>query len=140
MRDLMNNIDLKRGLSPAVAVTNNAAFVSEILDTRGLKSATFALLTGSIADADVTFTVLAEESEDSGLAGQTAIADANLLGTELLATPLFSSDNKAFKLGFADTMRYIRVTITPAANTGDIYLAGVWITEPSIVPTANPPA
>lgn len=140
MRDLMNNIDLKRGLSPAVAVTNNTAFVSQILDTRGLKSATFALLTGSLADTDATFTVLAEEGDASNLSDNTAIADGNLLGTEVLATPLFSSDNKVFKLGFIDTKRYIRVTITPADNTGDVYLAGVWITEPETVPSANPPA
>ena len=140
MRDLMNNIDLKRGLSPAVAVTNNTAFVSQILDTRGLKSSTFALLTGSLADTDATFTVLAEEGDSATLTDNTAIADANLLGTEVLATPLFSSDNKVFKLGFVDTKRYIRVTVTPADNTGDVYLAGVWITEPATVPTANPPA
>ncbi len=118
MRDLMNNIDLKRGLSPAVAVTNNTAFVSQILDTRGLKSATFALLTGSLADTDATFTVLAEEGDAANLSDNTAIADGNLLGTEVLATPLFSSDNKVFKLGFIDTKRYIRVTITPAEECG----------------------
>jgi hypothetical protein len=140
MRDLMNNIDLKRGISPQVAVTNDDPFVSQILDTRGLKSATFALLTGSLADVNATFTVLAEEGDDSGLSDNTAIADANLLGTEVLAAPLFSDDNKVRKIGFVDTKRYIRVTITPGANTGDAYLAGLWITEPEIVPTANPPA
>src|SRR3990167_10151596 len=138
MRDLMNCLDFKRGLSPAAAVTNNTAFVSQIFDSRGSSGAMFAILTGSLADTDATFTVLAEESEDSGMSGQTAVADANLLGTEVLAAPLFSDDNKVRKLGFIDTMRYIRVTVTPGANSGDVYLAGVWITEPSIVPTANP--
>ena len=140
MRDLMNNIDLKRGISPQVAVTNNDPFVSQILDTRGLKSATFVLLTGSLADVDATFTVLAEEGDASNLSDNTAIVDGNLLGTEVLAAPLFSDDNKVFKLGFIDTKRYIRVTVTPGANTGDVYLAGVWLTEPAIVPAANPPA
>ena len=140
MRDLMNCLDFKRGLSPAAAVTNNTAFVSQIFDTRGSSGAMFAILTGSLADTDATFTVLAEESDDSGMSGQTAVADANLLGTEVLATPLFSSDNKVFKLGFVDTKRYLRVTITPADNTGDVYIAGVWIGCPLIRPSANPPA
>jgi hypothetical protein len=141
MRDLMNNIDVKRGISPAVVTNANTAFVSQILDTLGLKSATFVLLTGSLSDANATFTVLAEEGDNSALSDNTAIADANLLGTEALATPLFSDDNKCFKLGFIDTKRYIRVTVTPAGNdAGDVYLAGAWITEPDLRPTANPPA
>lgn len=140
MRDLMNNINPKRGISPQVQTNLDTAFVSQILDTKGLKSATFVLLCGAITDANVTFTVLAEESDDSGMSGQNAIDDANLLGTEALATPLFSDDNKCFKLGFIDTKRYIRMTITPSGNNaGDINIAGVWITEPDQAPAANPP-
>jgi hypothetical protein len=141
MRDLLNNIDVKRGISPAIVTNADTAYVSQILDTRGLKSATFVLLTGALSDANATFVVLAEEGEISTLSDNTAIADANLLGTEALAAPLFSDDNKCFKLGFIDTKRYIRVTVTPSGNnSGDINLAGVWITEPELVPTANPPA
>lgn len=141
MRDLCNNIDPKRGLSPIKQTNADTAFVSQILDTRGLKSATFVLLTGAITDTDVTFVVLAEEGDNSALSDNTAIADGNLLGTELLATPLLTDDNECFKLGFIDTKRYIRVTVTPTGNnSGDINIAGVWITEPLTKPTANPPA
>jgi hypothetical protein len=141
MRDEFNCLNFKRGISPAVVTNADTAFVSQILDTQGLESATFALLTGSISDANVTFTVLAEEGDDAALADNTAIADANLLGTEALATPLFSDDNKVFKLGFVDTKRYIRVTVTPSGNNaGDVCLAGVWVIEPLIKPAPNPPA
>lgn len=140
MRDEFDCLALKRGISPAVVTNANTPFVSQILDTQGLESATFALLTGSLSDANVTFTVLAEEGDNSALSDNTAIADANLLGTEALATPLFTDDNKVFKLGFIDTKRYIRVTVTPAGNdAGDIYIAGLWITEPLIKPAPNPP-
>jgi hypothetical protein len=140
MRDNMNNLNPKRGLSPQKQTNADTAFVSEILDTRGLKSATFVLLTGDVTDTNVTFTVLAEDGDVSNLSDHAAIDDANLLGTEALATPLFSDDNKCFKLGFIDTKRYIRVTITPSGNnSGDINIAGVWLTEPQIEPAANPP-
>ncbi len=140
MRDEFDCLALKRGISPAVVTNANTPFVSQILDTQGLESATFALLTGSLSDANVTFTVLAEEGDNSALSDNSAIADANLLGTEALATPLFSDDNKVFKLGFIDTKRYIRVTVTPAGNdAGDVYLAGLWITEPLVKPAPNPP-
>lgn len=140
MRDLLNCLDFKRGISPQVAVTNDDPFVSQIFDTRGYSASAFVLLTGSLADANATFTVLAEEGDAANLSDNTAIDNANLLGTEVLAAPLFSDDNKVRKLGFVDTKRYIRVTITPGANTGDVYLAGVWIGCPLIRPSANPPA
>ena len=49
MRELHDNIDLKPGIFPAAAVTDNTAFVSQILDMQGLQSAEFIILTGSLA-------------------------------------------------------------------------------------------
>lgn len=142
LRDLHNNLDYKRGLSPVAAGTDNTAMVSQILDMQGLDGAEFVIITGVNTDADATFTVLAEESDASDLSGNTAIDDADLIGTEVLASFTFADDNKVFKLGFRNSgKRYKRVTVTPAGNgAGNIYVAGVWITAPQMVPTANPPA
>ncbi len=116
-----------RGMSPVAAVTDNTAFVSQIIDTSGFDQNEFVWLSGSIADADVTFTVLVEDGDNSSLTDAAAVADANLLGTEASAAPLFSSDNQTGKIGYIGTKRYVRVTITPAANSGNIFLAGVWV-------------
>lgn len=142
LRDLHNNLDYKRGLSPVAAGTDNTPYVSQILDMQGLNGAEFVILSGANTDADVTFTVLAEEGEVANLSDNTAVADADLIGTEVLASFTFADDNKVFKLGFrASGKRYKRVTITPANNgAGNIYIAGVWVTAPQLVPTANPPA
>lgn len=115
-----------RAISPAAAVTDNTAFVSTILDTAGFDQNEFVWVSGSIADADVTFTVLVEDGDDSGLSDAAAVADANLLGTEAGAAPLFTSDNKTGKIGYIGPKRYLRVTITPAANSGNIFLAAQW--------------
>lgn len=125
-RDCHNNMKYSRALSPVAAVTNDTAFVSEILDTADFAANELVLIAGSIADADVTFTVLLEEGDASNLSDNAAVADANLLGTESGATFLFSSDNKTAKLGYKGTKRYIRATVTPANNSGDIFLAGIW--------------
>lgn len=127
MRDMSSFITPARGISPAAATTDNTAYVSQIADTYDHDSLTFIGLLGSLADADVTFTVLVEEGDDSGLSDAAAVADADLIGTELGATFLFSDDNKVFKIGYKGMKRYVRVTITPAANSGNIFLAGVWI-------------
>lgn len=141
MRDLHHSIAPKRGISPAAAVTDTTAIVSQINDSNGYQSTEFLLLTGSLADTDATFTVLVEDGDASNLSDAAAVDDKYLLGTEALATPLFSSDNKVFMIGYIGPKRYQRVTITPAANTGDVYVAGVWVNgHPRHAPTANPPA
>lgn len=142
MRDMANNIDVKRALSPVVAGTDNTAYVSQILDTRGASSAMLAIMIGANTDADVTFTVLLEESDDSGMSGQNAVADADMNGTEALASFQFDDDNECRKIGYTGNKRYIRATITPANNgAGNIYMSAVWLLgKLSRAPAANPPA
>lgn len=138
--DLFNSINLKRGISPYDHATGDAAVVSQIIDMQGIDALVFAIATGSLADVDATFTVLVQESDDSGMSGATAVADAYLLGTEALASFTFGSDDKCFKIGYKGSKRYVTCTITPANNTGAALLCVIAITVPQILPSANPPA
>jgi hypothetical protein len=141
MRDIISHIDLKRGVSPAAAVTDNTPIVSQIVDRLGYESVAFLLLLGAIADTDATFTVLMEHGDAANLSDATAVPDDMLNGTEALATPLFSSDDKVFKLGYVGGKRYVRVTLTPAANSGNLFAAGTWLLgSANLRPTPNPPA
>lgn len=141
-RDLHNSIYPKRGLSPVAAGTDNTPYVSQIVDTSGFDSVEFLILIGANTDADATFAVLFEDGDNSGLSDNTAVADAQLLGTEALAGFDFSDDNEVRKIGYLGTKRYCRVTITPTGNnSGNIFIAGVWVLgHPNVQPTANPPA
>lgn len=121
--DLYNNIQLKRVISP-VSVADNTAQVGQVIDNQGYGSTTYLIETGSIADADATFTVLLEESDASG-SGFTAVADADLIGTEAGASFQFDSDNQVRKLGYRGIKRYTRLTITPANNASAALLAAV---------------
>lgn len=141
MRDITNNLTLKRALAPVVAGTDNTAYVSQILDTRDYDAVMLAIQIGTNTDVDVTFTVLLEESNDPGMSGQNAVADADMNGTELLAGFQFDDDNECRKLGYIGSKRYIRATITPANNgAGNIYIAGLWVCKPLRAPAENPPA
>lgn len=141
IRDLHNNINFKRGISPAAAVADNTPLVSQIVDTLGFESAEFAILTGALADADATFTVLVEEGDAANLSDAAAVADADLLGLEATASFTFADDDKVFKIGYRGNKRYARVTVTPGANAGNAFVAGVWILgHPATLPTTNPPA
>jgi hypothetical protein len=139
MKDLMNVIDVKRVLSP-VSVADNTAQVGEVVDRKGYDGLTYIIATGSLGDAGAEFTVLLEESDASG-SGYAAVADADLIGTEALASFIQSDDNKCFKLGYKGAKRYTRMTITPTNNaTASLIAAVAVLSSPQVAPTANPPA
>jgi len=139
MRDIMNGLDLKRAISPQAARTDNTAIVSTVADLLGYDGAMLAINIGANTDADVTFTVLIEDSPNNS--DYTAVADAYLTGTEALAGFTFDDDNELRKVGYTGTQRYLRATITPADNgAGNIFVAATWVLRPLRVPAANPPA
>lgn len=139
MKDLMNNVHVKRVLSP-VSVADTTAQVGQIIDRKGFESLTYVIATGSIADADATFTVLLEEGDASNLSDATAVADADLLGTEALAAFQYDDDNETRKLGYIGSKRYTRLTITPVNNASAALLSAVAVLgHPQIAPTINPP-
>lgn len=141
MRDIANNLDFKPAFAPKAAVTDNTAQVSTILDRAGYESAVLALITGALSDANATFAVLLEESDASDMTGATAVADQDLIGTEALAGFDYAADGMCRKLGYVGDKRYIRATVTPSGNTGDLFLGGVWVLGGARhTPTANPPA
>lgn len=140
MKDLVTSITPKRVISP-VSVADNTAQVGQIIDKKGFESVTYLIATGSLADADATFTVLLEESNDSGMSGATAVADADLLGTEALAGFQFDDDNECRKLGYIGSMRYTRLTVTPANNASAALVCAMAVLgHAAIKPTVNPPA
>ena len=142
MRDMANNIDVKRALSPVAAGTDNTPYVSQILDTSVAGSAMLAIAIGANTDADVTFTVLMEHGDAANLSDAAAVADEDLNGTEALAGFQFDDDNECRKIGYTGNKRYLRATITPANNgAGNIFMAAVWLLgKLDRVPAANPPA
>lgn len=139
MRDMMNSMHVRRAISP-VSVADNTAQVSQIIDMQGYRSLTFVILAGSLADADATFTVLVEDGDVSNLSDAAAVADAQLVGTEALASFQFDDDNEPRKIGYIGTKRYVRLTITPAANASAALLSAVAIMgNADLLPPANPP-
>lgn len=142
MRDLMNNIHAVPLIAPVAARTDNTAIVSATIDVRGYDSATFVIVTGTNTDANATFAVLVEEDDASDMGTASAVADADLIGTEALAGFTFADDVECRKIGYRGSKRYVRVTVTPSGNdSGNIFLAGVALLgHASLAPTANPPS
>lgn len=139
MKDLFNHIHPLRVISP-VSVADTTAQVGQIIDRQGFESVTYVINTGSLADADATFTVLLEEGDASNLSDAAAVDDKYLLGTEALAGFQFDDDNETRKLGYIGNKRYTRLTINPAANASAALVGAICILgHPNQVPTINPP-
>lgn len=123
MRDLANRINIKRAISPAAAVTDNTPLVSQIIDISGYESLVFAILAGSLADADATFAVTMDHGDVSNLSDAAAVPAAQMTGLLANASLTFANDDTVRKIGYVGMKRYVRLTITPAANTGNAFLA-----------------
>lgn len=139
MRDLMNNVHVTPAFAPKAAVTDNTAQVSTTCDCKGYNSCMLAYILGTNADADMTYTLLIEDSDDDST--YAAVSDDYLNGTEVLGSADFGDDGETRKIGYTGIKRYVRATLTPANNTGNIFLGGVWLLgKASRSPTPNPPA
>jgi hypothetical protein len=75
--------------------------------TVGYESLTWLIATGALPDADATFTVLVEHGDAANLSDAAAVPDEQLVGTEALASFIFSDDNKCFKIGYIGGKRYV---------------------------------
>lgn len=140
MRSLANNLHFKRAISPAAAVADNTPIVSQIIDRLGYEQLAFAILIGALADADATFAVLVQHGDQANLSDAADVPDAQLTGSEALAGFKFDDDDKVRKIGYVGPKRYVRLTITPAGNAGNAFVAAVAILAAArYAPTPNPP-
>jgi hypothetical protein len=123
----MNQIQTVALMPPAAAITNaNTAVVSAIIDTAGYEGVTLVFVYGNETDADATFTLLLEDGDQANLSDNAAVSAQNTVGTAALASATFASDNVTRKIGYIGPKRYVRATVTPAANdAGAFYIAGV---------------
>lgn len=129
MLDNISKLLPVKAFSPNAAINNaDTAKTSDILDLQGCGSASLVLITGANTDANATFTLVITESDDSGMSGATAVADADLIGLESDASFDFADDNLTFWIGYKGSKRYIQAVVTPSGNnSGDFYMAGVWL-------------
>lgn len=139
MRDGISNVQPVVAIAPVV-VTDNTAQVSAIINTADFNKLSFFILLGTLADADATGTVLVQHGNAANLSDAADVPDHMLVGTELLAGFNFADDGETRKIGYIGDRQYVRVTVTPANNTGALPIAVLALLEdPRVAPTANPP-
>lgn len=133
MQELYSDISVKRLISPAAAVTDDTDVTSEEVDRAGCHTVTLILATGTLSDSNAVFSVKVEDSDTSG-SGFAAVSTSLLQASSTLdATPEsgfqyafdFADDNVQFKIHYLGNKRYLKVTVSPANNTGNLFVVGV---------------
>jgi hypothetical protein len=130
MRDMANNIQVKRVISPDSVVDDTPA-VGEVIDRLGYESLTYVIAIGSVIDSDAEFTVLLEESDEDDMSGANAVDDADMISQtegvapETAAGFTFDNDDEVRKLAYIGAKRYTRLTITPSGNYAVAQIAAV---------------
>lgn len=129
MRDQANMLTVRPVIAPAANTDiGTTPLVGTVIDRVGYESLTYGIITGTLSDVNATYAVLLEESDDSGMSGANAVADADMIGTEAAAGFTYANDGVTRKLGYIGNKRYTRLTITPTgADSGNSPVAAVAI-------------
>lgn len=118
MKDMHNNVTVKTAMS-ITATTGNTAINGTAIDRQGFNSVEFVASLGTITTAGTKYAIEVQESDTTTSGDFTAVADADLLGTEVAVG--FDGDTETGlvkNIGYVGIKRYVRVKVTPSGNTG----------------------
>lgn len=143
MHDLHNRMRTAVALAPA-ALTTVAGRTGKVIDRQGYGGVEFLVSYGSITATNATITVVVKEGDATGTL--TSVADADLLGTEALAsitatTPRTSgvSKNVSKRVGYRGNKRYVQLSIASSTVTAATIISSTAVLHSAQVgPTANP--
>ena len=129
MRDSISDMKALVALAPVV-VADNTIQNGNIIDRQGYESLAFIVTTGVLADTDATFSVMLTDGNDPALADGVLVAGFDMIQSPSVPVSFdFNADNMTRKIGYIGGKRYVRLTITPANNTGNAPLAAIAILE-----------
>lgn len=133
-QDIRSNL-LSR-LAFKASITTDTTTAGAIIDTADFDGGVMYTLLTTVYGAG-TYTPLLEESDDSGMSGATAVADANLIGTEAgaaLGTAVTASGAVLNSFGCFGTKRYLRLSIVSATTTTTTVVA-ILTGQPEVCPS-----
>lgn len=140
--DLHNNMAARRVVGP-VAIGANATVSGKVIDRQGYGGVEFIASYGAIVTTGTVVTLVVKEGDATG--SMTSVADADLLGTEALASRLGGAttsgtgSNVSKRVGYIGTKRYVTVD---AVKTGTTSVGAMAVTalllNPAVAPVANP--
>lgn len=142
--DLHNNCVVKRVIAP-IAIGANATKSGKVIDRQGYNGVEFLASYGNVTTTGTVVTLVVKEGDATG--SMTSVADADLIGTETLASlPVQATSrtsevgkNVSKRIGYKGSKRYVTVDAisTGTTSTGCISIEAM-LFNPSVAPTSNP--
>lgn len=142
MNDLHNNCRASRVISPVACGTTGTGLTGEIIDRQDYGGVELVVSYGAVTSSGATVTITVLEGDVTGT--MTSVADADLLGTEVLAglaagARVDGSTEKVTKrIGYKGNCRYVTVKEVPTATAAAVIGIDAILHSPKVAPTANP--
>lgn len=140
--ELHNNVDAVRIVGP-VAIGANATVSGKVIDRAGFGGVEFVLAYGAIATTGTVVTAVVKEGDATG--SMTSVADADLLGTEALASRLAGAttsgtgSNVAKRIGYSGSKRYVTCDMVKTGTTSvGCMTVNAILFNPANAPVTNP--
>ena len=124
--DLKSELHATRCIEPRVIMAGNATYTGQIIDKAGFEAVVYTLYAGTLTDA--TYTCDVYESDDSGMAGETAALAASLSGQAPAFTFIGAAgadSNKVKAVGYIGQKRYTRLKIVQSGATTGGYIGAI---------------
>lgn len=140
-RDLHNNIDAIRVISPVAVGTTGTGQTGKVIDRKGYEGVEFIIDYGTITATNATYTVTVKEGDATG--SLTSVADADLLGSEADAVPgtgtrtSGSTKNVSKRIGYIGSKRYVSLNVKSTVTAGTLIAATALLANPRHAPVAT---
>jgi len=141
--DMHSNVKQVLAIIPA-AIGANATKTGPVIDRQGYGGVQFVIGYGSVTTTGTVVTAVMKEGDATGT--MTSVADADMLGTETLASLLAATPRTAgttkevFKrVGYKGTKRYVQLLLvqTGVTSVGCVAASAI-LFNPSLAPVSNP--
>jgi HAMP domain-containing protein len=126
MKDIDSSYSVVKALTPSSS-SDTTALTGSIVDLASAGAVEIALSSGTLTDADATFTVVLQEGAASNLSDAATVAAGDIIGS--VPAPAFGDDDTVWKFGYKGSKRYIRLVVTPVGNTAAATFSAVAIIE-----------
>lgn len=130
------------GVAPVAIGVTGTGQVGKVIDRQGYSGVEFLIAVGTITSTAAVYTVTVKEGDATG--SMTSVADADLIGTELLAGVAAGSrvsgttKNTTRRIGYKGKKRYVQCGIKSTATAGTLVSVTALLHAPDYAPTANP--
>lgn len=130
------------GVKNVAIGTTGTGQVGKVLDRQGYSGVEFIISVGEVTSTVAVYTVTVKEGDVTGT--MTSVADADLIGTELLAGVAAgarvsgTTKNCTRRIGYKGKKRYVQCGIKSTATAGTLVSVTALMHSPNYAPTTNP--